>query len=542
MSRKVVIIGVDGGNFCLLNKYVKQGLLPNFKKIISEGASNILESTIPAATVPAWPTFYTGKNSGKHGVFDFFAVENDKRRLIDNTDVCARPLWEILGLAGKRSIVFNVPTTFPPRISNGILCSGMLSRKGHDYVYPSRYKELFNELTASSFKINEDASIGIENIPKFSNEISEIGANHAKVFNHLLSTEEWDLGTIVFRGTDILQHQLWGVDDVVSKAYIQVDEFLGNILKTYPDSNVVIMSDHGFTKLTKYFHINRWFLDEGYLKLSDKFDQDNETVADEMSMVYGKNNSTLYNNDGICGVFRKLGITRVNIKRYTPDILIKVLLKTLPKLKHLLPFDSMYSIDKAQSIVYGENLMTTETQSVTFNPSFKEKYLNEVVDKLKKLKCPLTGKLIVKEIYMSKDVYHGPYEKKAPEMLLKLNDGIKMKYEVTTKKIVSYAEKNSGCHTSEGIFICYGEGIKKLENSSGTYNILDVTPTVLHMFGIPVDREMDGNVLTEIFEEGSEFNREIEFKDYEKHDHQNEYVNVEVDSDIEERLRNLGYL
>ena len=71
MSKKVVVIGLDGGTFKLLKPLAAEGLMPNLKKILDQGSNAILESTMPPMTGTAWSTFATGKQPGKHGVYDF---------------------------------------------------------------------------------------------------------------------------------------------------------------------------------------------------------------------------------------------------------------------------------------------------------------------------------------------------------------------------------------------------------------------------------------------------------------------------------------
>ena len=70
MSR-VLAIGIDGGTFDLIYPWAEAGDLPNLARLMTEGVHGLLESTLPPVTSPAWPTFATGKNSGKHGVYDF---------------------------------------------------------------------------------------------------------------------------------------------------------------------------------------------------------------------------------------------------------------------------------------------------------------------------------------------------------------------------------------------------------------------------------------------------------------------------------------
>ena len=70
-SPRLVIIGLDGATFDLILPWVKAEKLPSIAKILDSSSYGRLSSTHPPSTFPAWTTFMTGKNPGKHGIFDF---------------------------------------------------------------------------------------------------------------------------------------------------------------------------------------------------------------------------------------------------------------------------------------------------------------------------------------------------------------------------------------------------------------------------------------------------------------------------------------
>lgn len=77
-NHKVAVIGLDGATFDLLNPWINQGKLPTFKKLMDMGCWGPLESTLPPLSPPAWTSFMTGKNPGKHGIFDFILILQKK--------------------------------------------------------------------------------------------------------------------------------------------------------------------------------------------------------------------------------------------------------------------------------------------------------------------------------------------------------------------------------------------------------------------------------------------------------------------------------
>ena len=68
-----------------------------------------------------------------------------------------------------------------------------------------------------------------------------------------------------------------------------------------------------------------------------------------------------------------------------------------------------------------------------------------------------------------------------------------------------FGSVTKGDHELHGVFSVKGQHIKEHIDYPKTPTVYDVTPTILHIFGLPVSNDMDGRVLMEIFEEDSEF-------------------------------------
>jgi hypothetical protein len=76
-ARRVVIVGLDGQDPELTEKWMKAGLLPNFARLRQAGCFTRLGTTLPAESPVAWSSFQTGCNPGKHRIYDFL-VPNRK--------------------------------------------------------------------------------------------------------------------------------------------------------------------------------------------------------------------------------------------------------------------------------------------------------------------------------------------------------------------------------------------------------------------------------------------------------------------------------
>ena len=140
MSKKVLFIGLDGATFDVLDPLIDQGLMPRLKRFIDEGVRGLLETTIPPITPTAWVSWMTGKNPGKHGIFEFLLRREGSGELPD-MPVSSRsrdglPFWDVLGQMGKQAIVTNVPCTYPPGVVNGVTFSaGIIAETYNNQPY-----------------------------------------------------------------------------------------------------------------------------------------------------------------------------------------------------------------------------------------------------------------------------------------------------------------------------------------------------------------------------------------------------------------------
>ena len=150
-GRKVMVLGIDGMDPKLLQTFVDQGRMPNFKALIAEGDFRPLQTTMPPQSPVAWSTFMTGMDPGGHGIFDFLHVnpakmapynsmaEVDAGGRLVNLGSWSFPtsgggvrllrkgetFWQMLGEHGLRSTIFRMPVNFPPVKARGRALSGM---------------------------------------------------------------------------------------------------------------------------------------------------------------------------------------------------------------------------------------------------------------------------------------------------------------------------------------------------------------------------------------------------------------------------------
>ncbi len=149
--KRFVILGLDGMEPTLAEKFMAEGKMPNLSRLKDEGSYNKLGTTAPPLSPVAWSSFLTGCNPGKHNIFDF--LTRDKRNylpLLSSVSIGdvsrklkigkyeipmgkpnirllrkGKPFWNVLGEHGIFSNIIRVPITFPPERFRGVLLSAM---------------------------------------------------------------------------------------------------------------------------------------------------------------------------------------------------------------------------------------------------------------------------------------------------------------------------------------------------------------------------------------------------------------------------------
>lgn len=490
MTNKVLVLGLDGATFDLIKPWVEEGKLPTFKLLMEKGAYGELRSTVPPATCPAWPAFYTGKNPGKFGVYYFRNFKPNSYDTVFHSyrSVKAEALWDILSEYGLKSAVTNVPVTYPAKEINGIMVSGSAVDPNKS-VYPVEFKaELAKDYVYSMPPVH---SVGRDKYIELNFKSMQ---QQFELIDKFLA-EDYDFVCSVMRSTDFFAHRFWqAMEDndekygsVLYESYKKADDYLAELVKR-EGVNIIIMSDHGNTSLQKTFFINDWLIKEGYLKLKKELSSSASSL-------------------------KKAGINKDSVYRTLKKLRLDWLTRLVPRnIKAKVPIPDALAqnidsanIDWSQTKVIAKyagdlyvNKKSSKPEGIVSDEEASE-LLEEIEQKLKNLH---DEERKIDVIVHRNDIYEGNYKALAPDMVILMEKG---SYRVASsvgnnKLFVSGASPNSTSnHTMEGIFFAYGPDIK-----SGKINgaaIIDITPTVLSLLGLSVPGEMDGKVLEGIFDE-----------------------------------------
>lgn len=561
-NKKVLVIGLDGATPDLLFPLAIEGKLPNLNRIIKDGASGTLTSTYPPLSGPAWASFMTGKNPGKHGVFHFIERKKDgfNIRLLNAKDIHAKSLWSILSESGKKVGVMHIPLTYPPERVNGFLISGLgtpvtendANVPNSDFTYPIDLKEKLKELNykihvALKDKIKEDELL---------RDIHYTTEKRAESALYFIKNYDWNFFMVVFEGTDYVQHFFWKYMDKSHPAYNpakakiygnaifdyyqKIDGIIGEIIKQLDDNTtVIIMSDHGFGPLHKEVHLNTWLKSIGLLKLKKKADK--MSIPKYWLLKHGFSKERFWNL-----------LMKFNLVKLTA-IIPKKIRDGMPTRENSF---SIIDWTKTKAYSFGYmgmmyiNLKGREPEGIV-TPEEYDELRDYIIKELYKIRDPENGKKIVDKVFKKEEIYSGPYINKAPDLYI-LTD---MKYvdvdigdlDGTFIKPAgkSYIQRmpagRSGQHRLHGIFLIKGKNINKGTKING--RIIDIAPTILYAMGVPIPSDMDGKVLKDVFEPPYLESEPIQYKDILQKETPEEFEVYKEDEEIvKERLRNLGYL
>jgi predicted AlkP superfamily phosphohydrolase/phosphomutase len=463
MQKRILIIGLEGASPELLIPWMDEGKLPNLAKISKNGTIANLTSTLPLVSPVTWTSLSTGKNPGKHGIFGWQQCDlnNYKTYIPLSTDVKAKTFWEILSENGKKVIIINAYLTYPPKPINGIIISGMPSP--YLSTYPPELKE---ELEKEGYKVEAKGYI---DTPKdeFIEDLYNTAEVRTKVATKLMESEDWDLFFILFPEIDRLQHCFWkdieentSYKQEVLKFYKFIDEKVGELVKKTNGSIVFIVSDHGFRRSERRFHINQWLIKEGYLKLKP-------TLKNFVNNIMLK----------IATFLKKTGLNEFLLN------FLKIFVKG-PSETESLEFEIDYDSSKAFACTFYET-------SIYINPKLelkeKEKIKKEIIEKLKELKDK--NEIIFKEVYRSDEIYKGSFLNISPDIILLPNKGYSAVGSFTFSELFESNYKETGTHKLGGILLANVQlNIKEV-------SILDIAPTILKLMKVKVEEDFDGKTL-----------------------------------------------
>lgn len=556
MAQRTLIIGLDGATFDLLKPMIERGFMPNLGRLISDGVHGTLTTCFPPNTGPAWTSIATGKNPGKHGIFDFFknSGTGSGKRVINSADVLSKTLWEILSDYGKQVGVINVPVTYPPKKVNGFIVSCMLTPSIESgLTYPADLtQEILREIGDYIITVNW-THYGEKNIKALLSDLMYCHLQRRKAVLYLMEQKSWDFLMVVFTGTDRIQHALWNyldpngfppelqkdpaVEAGVISYFQELDSSIGLIRDHLDqDTTLLIISDHGFGPLGKKVYVNRWLQEHGYLSVNRRRYFKSRFRGRLLLGLRGTVSCL------VPRFFRKKLIRRTNLRKFGKFIGIGIEDR----------FTQFYQcVDWHRTKAYMSavteqagiyiNLQGREPDGIVPQDQY-ESLRDEIIGDLKTLKDPETLEPLIKNVMKREEYYHGPFIDWAPDILFTIKDCEYRADMFLSDTLFEDPDKRFGwgSHRMEGIFIAWGNQVKKGETCH--LHIFDIFPTVLYGMGLPIPDDVDGRVALEIFNHSFNQNNLPEYIKADPEKFTSSGLENSEEEEMRERLKGLGYL
>ena len=554
---RVLVLGLDGATWTLLDPLLAQNKLPTLGKLIQNGSRSILRSCIQPSSEQAWSAFATGKQNGKFGLYGFYQRAKNSYALeyINASHRRAATLWRILSERGKKCVVVNVPLTWPVEKINGALVSGLMTPGlNSEFTYPPELKQqLLHEL--GEYIIDVDIERGESDIGSLGDlaiRVKRMSELQTQAFESLLEkNSDWDFGMLVHRAPDILCHKFWRYQDpthplynereaaqwgsVINDCFEYLDTFNARILEKVLDENttVIILSDHGFGPLTHAVYLNQYFAQRGILAYKT---ESGNTLSSAL----------------------RAGVKRLN-NPFIGAVKAQVF-ELFPKLKSNLHYSMAYgNMDWSRTKAYAVGTMGNVYLNVrgrepqgSVEPGDYEATRDAAIVAMRELRDPETQKPIFDFVYRREEIYQGDALDEAPDVIGLIDGpyhiaavdwrGANGKEKSIVEKVgnqLLFVSDTSGQHRMDGILVMNGAGVSLHHSFTHSPNLIDLAPTILQLFDEKIPDDMDGRVLNELLlhQRVAEYAPAMNFEN--KMD--GEYSDAEQ-KEIEERLAGLGYL
>lgn len=424
-------MGLDGVPYTLLAELTARGQIPHMASIFDTGYFGQMSVCIPEISSVSWSSFMTGTQSGEHGIFGFVDLQPGTYKMYfpNFTHLKAATLWDDLGTLGKKSVVINMPATYPAREIEGALISGFVAIDMNKAVYPPSFIPV---LSSFGYKIDVDTVKGRQDSEFLFLDLRATLESRQRAVDLLWKEVDWDLFIVVVTGTDRLLHFIFDAFEEEAHPYHQefldyferVDGFVGHVYDRFMAldgskegrNQFYMLSDHGFTKIKAEVYLNRWLQENGYLRFER---QQPQTIMDigAGSIAFNMDPSRIYVN--------RRG-------RY--------------------PLGSVDPTDYERV----RRELKQGFEELTFNGDNR----------------------IIKRVYLKEELYEGAYVDQAPDLVVLPQYGYDLKGKVNSNTVFGHTNL-VGMHTQDDAFFSSSSGVS-------CRSIFDAKAIILHGLGSPV--------------------------------------------------------
>ncbi|MEW5693779.1 MAG: alkaline phosphatase family protein [Candidatus Hydrogenedentota bacterium] len=502
--KKVFLLGMDGVPLELIQPWLDSGEMPTLKQIQEQSRYGTIVSCIPPSTSAAFASIMTGKNPGKHGIYDFFAKKDVSYDFGINTfsDIKAETVWHILSRHGKKVNILNLPFTYPIKPVNGCIISGLITPHGaKDYCYP---EGLLDELSLNvgDYYLHLDEKYEKGNVHKFIDEQNKSNKIMVDYALYMMEKKEWDFFFMHFITTDRVLHEVWHFNDpthpqydpkevrrdgnVLKEFYIRLDREIKRVIDRLEDNTtLIIFSDHGFCGIERFINMNTWLLLNGYITLKN-------SILTKIKYIFNRYGFNYYS---IGKLLLKMKLTKYLMRKDFEG-------RQAGQQKFFL---SLMDVDWRKTLAFSSGFWSQiyiNRKNYFKNGIVDEneypRLLEEIKEKLFTLRDPDTGEKLIDKVYFKKEIYSGAWLDYAPDILFEMKNKRYKPLGLADFPSTAIIEDIFGCtgnHSHTGLIMIKGPEVNNYGYTIHNASIYDIAPTVLKLFNILPDNDMDGKPL-----------------------------------------------
>ena len=552
-DREVIILGLDGATLAYILPLVENGELPNLASLLRQGVSAVMKSTCPPISAPAWITFMTGENPGRHGIFEFWSTDLTRynplagEALVTSDLYKGKTLFDIISSQGWPVSAIRVPATFPAWPINGFMVSGYPAPWGADGTfYPPTQEGLRvrPKNSKAGWLTRYRGSQEEMRLALFREQLELTASLASDTYQHQAPR----LFMVVFNQLDAVGHHFPRHRDptypsydpkrspryrgVIDEFHRRLDDAVGRLLSVAnPEALALIVSDHGMgPRATKFFNVNYWLHTLGLLRPESR----------QVSVTTWASRLLNFINENLP--------IRQELRRFLPSPLKAAITRTMFNAGRVIwPQTKAYRVRMLPPIEGISMNVKGRQPSGTVDPTSDYEDLRDIIlARLKEVQDPETQEPIVVQAWRREELYTGPYLERAPDIVFQLKSDYEAGVSLTPPTIAaippSLLRMRSGNHTMEGTFIAKGPGMRA-GLQLGTVNLQDIAPTVLYYLGLPIPSNMDGRVIEEAFcPDFLEANPVRRGPPLVSSDGAGSGISAEDEEAMRDQLRGLGYL
>lgn len=289
MAPPLLILGLDGATFSVLDPLIRAERLPHLARLAAQGLRTVAWSCTPPATLPAWTSFLTGSEPSAHGVVDMFVPRRGTTVLVPASAAMRRrsTFLAVLARQGRSVASVGVPGTYPPEPElafsiAGFDAPGATRARRSAFVPPSLFDEV-EALGGWRYAVTNEQSRDPHRHDRLVAALLADLERKERIALHLWQRRRWDVFMLHLQAGDTACHHLWHTWDKASPRHdperharlrdalpsvmTRIDQLVGKLIAAGPpETRVLVVSDHGFGGASaRAVHVNRWLAAQGLL-------------------------------------------------------------------------------------------------------------------------------------------------------------------------------------------------------------------------------------------------------------------------------------